>query len=296
MTETLSSDSAFDREKWEADVRLREREIAVKEHEQDTNKLDVQAKLEELRRSRWTNPLVLAVLAATFAAAGNAAVALINGVLQRSLEESRATAQVELESKKALAEQKIEEAKAEAARILEVIKTNNPDTAAVNLSFLLETGLIVNQERRASLAAFLKSRAPGQGPALPAREENSPRRGPLTYKCPIKEGRSASFVKDELESFLKSKGSSKFQVIHNGDMGANTAGIWIKSSNTDEGFLIEVTAPNSGLVTTKFYGDPSTRSDEQILADQSAAKFSELALALLRIKLRELSTSSSCAT
>jgi hypothetical protein len=89
-------------------------------------------------------------------------------VLQRSLEESKAAAQDRLERNKAEAEQRIEEAKAEAARILEAIKTSDPDRAAVNLDFLLKTGLIINQDRRANLAAYLKDRTPGQGPALPA--------------------------------------------------------------------------------------------------------------------------------
>jgi hypothetical protein len=171
-TEKSASNHKFDREKWETDIRLREREIAVKEREQDIKDREVQAKIDEQKRSRWTNPLVLAVLVAALAAAGNAGVALINGILQRSLEESRAASQNKLERNKAEDEQRIEEAKAEAARILEVIKTNDPDKAAVNLDFLLETGLIINKDRRANLAVYLKSRIPGQGPALPARESD----------------------------------------------------------------------------------------------------------------------------
>lgn len=65
-------DPAFERERWEADIRLREREIAVKE-------IEAAARAEELKRSRWRDPIVLAVLAATLAAGGNAVVAVING-------------------------------------------------------------------------------------------------------------------------------------------------------------------------------------------------------------------------
>jgi hypothetical protein len=127
-----SSNPEFDREKWQTDVRLREREIAVKESEQKIKDREVQAKIEEQNRSRWTNPLVLAVMAAALAAAGNAAVALINGILQRSIEEERASFQNVSATKKAEEDRQIEEIKGESARILEVIKTNNPDMAAAN--------------------------------------------------------------------------------------------------------------------------------------------------------------------
>src|SRR5262249_44754297 len=165
---TALNDPEFEREKWQADIRLREREIVIKEREQDIKDREVQAKIDEQNRSRWTNPLVLAVLAAALAATGNASVAVINGILQRSIEQERAASQTALETRKAEEDRQIEEAKGESARILEVIKTNDPDKAAVNLNFLLETGLITNDGRRKSLAAFLERRRPGQGPALPA--------------------------------------------------------------------------------------------------------------------------------
>jgi hypothetical protein len=74
----------FEREKWEADIRLRERETAVNESEQKVRHREVEARVEELKRSRWANPLVMALLAAALAALGNAGVALINGIEQRS--------------------------------------------------------------------------------------------------------------------------------------------------------------------------------------------------------------------
>jgi hypothetical protein len=57
--------------------------------------------------------------------------------------------------------------KQKAARILEVIRTNDPDKAAVNLKFLVDAGLISDAVRRKDLQAFLDNRAAGQGPALP---------------------------------------------------------------------------------------------------------------------------------
>ena len=152
-------DLAFEREKWEADVRLREGEIAVKRAELELKRI-------ELDRSKWTNPLVLAVLAAALAAGGSAVVALINGSAQRLVETTHNDAQVTLERFKVDGQQKVEEGKAEAARILEVIKTADPDKAAENLSFLLKSGLIENDVRRQKLAEFLKQRKSGEGPTI----------------------------------------------------------------------------------------------------------------------------------
>src|ERR1700686_3738268 len=107
----------FEREKWRADCELRKREIEITEREQ--------------ARSRWSNPIVLAVLAAALAGLGNAAATWLNGIEQRKLETERA------EQAKIM-----EETKAEAARILEVIKTGDADKAATNLKFLADMGLI----------------------------------------------------------------------------------------------------------------------------------------------------------
>lgn len=132
----------FEREKWSGEYELRKREIEIKEREQS--------------RSRWSNPVVLAVLAAALAGLGNAAATWLNGIEQRNLEAARA------EQAKVM-----EETKAEAARILEVIKTGDADKAAVNLKFLVGTGLITNGDRIRSIDAFLAERPAGVGPALP---------------------------------------------------------------------------------------------------------------------------------
>ena len=178
MLGDVSADPSFEREKWAVDVRLRERELAVLEREVAVKENEQGLKAREQARSRWANPLVIAVFAAALAALGNAGVAWINGWEERRLEDTRNKAQLALEREKATTEnqleksktdglQAIEETKAEAARILEVIKTSDPDTAAVNLSFLLETGLIANESRRKSLSAFLAKRTAGEGPSLP---------------------------------------------------------------------------------------------------------------------------------
>lgn len=132
----------FEREKWLAECELRKRELEIKEREQS--------------RSRWSNPVVLAVLAAALAGIGNATVTWLNGIEQRNLE-----------AEKAAQARMMEETKAEAARILEVVKTGDADKAAANLKFLVETGLISNTDRLKSIQTFLAERQAGQGPALP---------------------------------------------------------------------------------------------------------------------------------
>jgi hypothetical protein len=132
----------FEREKWRGEYELREREIKVKER--------------EASRSRWSSPLVLAVLAAAIAALGNAAAIWLTGRSQHDLETTKA------EQTRVL-----EESKAEAARILEMIKTGDPEKAADNIKFLVDAGLISDPDRRKNIQNFLAHRPAGKGPALP---------------------------------------------------------------------------------------------------------------------------------
>jgi len=52
---------------------------------------ELSLKKSDLNRSRWINPLVIAILAAAAAALGNAAIALITSTKQLELERERAT-------------------------------------------------------------------------------------------------------------------------------------------------------------------------------------------------------------
>jgi secreted trypsin-like serine protease len=65
----------------------------------------------------------------------------------------------------------LEQSKAEAARILEVVKTNNPDKAATNLKFLIDTGLISDQNVSKQVQAYLDTRKPGEGVTLPTNQD-----------------------------------------------------------------------------------------------------------------------------
>ncbi|RIA31895.1 uncharacterized protein DUF4019 [Ectopseudomonas oleovorans] len=136
----MENKEVSERERWEVEKAFRDREIKIRESE-------VQISMQEHRSSQWRNPLVLAILAAAIAAGGNAIVAIVNGNLQRDLEDQ----------------------KSEQTRILEVIKVGgNPDKAAENLDFLLKAGLIRNSAQSGTLSKYLSERKPGTGASLPS--------------------------------------------------------------------------------------------------------------------------------
>jgi hypothetical protein len=155
--DALPAQLKFEREKWAAEVVAREREIAIKEREQQTREAELTLKRSEQARSQWTNPLTVAVVGAALIGLGNAIATWWNGRLQRVLEAERAIQQ-----------QSIDERRAESERILQVIKTGDPDRSATNLLFLLESGLIYSNSIASRLRDYLAQRKPGSGPSLPA--------------------------------------------------------------------------------------------------------------------------------
>lgn len=132
--------------RWEAEQAFREREISIQERGQASKEAELDLRKEEHASSSWRNPLVVAIFAATVAAIGNAGVAYTNGISERRLETQRSEQQ----------------------RILEMIKTGDPNKAAENLKFLLAAGLINDQDIKKRLAEFLAEREPDTGPTLPA--------------------------------------------------------------------------------------------------------------------------------
>lgn len=92
---------------------LREREVAAKERE-------VALKAEELRKSRWGNPLVIALLAATVGLLGNMGVAYLNN---RNSE-------------------RVERLREQSNLLVDVVKTGNPKESCQNLIFLVSLGLL----------------------------------------------------------------------------------------------------------------------------------------------------------
>jgi hypothetical protein len=150
MTTTERTQLEIDHERWLDDYDLRKREVEIKERDQS--------------RSRWSSPVILAVLAAGLAGIGNATVTWLNAFEQRKLE-----------ADKAIQAKIMEETKAEAARIFEVIKTGDADKAATNLKFLVDTGLITNSGRIEKIHAFLEQRPEGRGPTLPVGQSSADR-------------------------------------------------------------------------------------------------------------------------
>jgi hypothetical protein len=146
-TPTASPD---DRERWEAEIEVRRREVAVAEHEaqikdreQRLKSRELRLKIIELRRSRFTNPLLLAIIAATVTALGTAFGTLFTTLKQQDLERI----------------------KADSSLFLEVIRTGSQN-AKDNLSFLVNAHLINDEARRKQISAYLASEAPI--PTLPS--------------------------------------------------------------------------------------------------------------------------------
>jgi hypothetical protein len=125
----------LDQKKAEQEYQVRLKELGLKEA--------------EVKRSRWSSPLVLSIIAATIAAAGNGYISWLNGANQLAIESTRNASQ-----------RAIEQEKAEAARILEATKSSSPNDAAAKIKFLIEVGLISDPNRQAALEAYLESSKP----------------------------------------------------------------------------------------------------------------------------------------
>ncbi|QPF81978.1 hypothetical protein IC762_19485 [Bradyrhizobium genosp. L] len=97
------------------------------------------------------SPILIAVWTAAIAALGNGVVSYMNGRQMYALEHE----------------------KAQSAVILEVVKTNSPDRAAGNLAFLVEIGVISEEQAGERLKNYLKTRVAGQGPSLPSVSDKS---------------------------------------------------------------------------------------------------------------------------
>jgi hypothetical protein len=105
----LSPKDRLDRDRFEIDVELRRKELALREKE-----LDLKAKSD--RGAAWRSPLFLALLAAVAGLIGNAIVALVQG---RSASE--------LKEREAANNEKIEAEKFRSDMILQVIKTGDTE-------------------------------------------------------------------------------------------------------------------------------------------------------------------------
>ena len=147
----------FEKDRWREDLALRERELDLKIRDQENKNTEISLKKEDVSKSSWRNPIVVAILTAAAAGVANLVVAYVNARSQNTLERERN-----------LATLKQAEAKAESDRILEMIKTGNTETAAKNLEFLLDAGLVRDKLIAERIKSYLAMRKPGTGPSLPA--------------------------------------------------------------------------------------------------------------------------------
>jgi hypothetical protein len=95
-------------------------ETAAKKQELSFHEREVKAKEEELRRSRWLNPMVIGLFAAALGLIGSVIVARVNNQASQQLEQFRS----------------------QSTLILQAIKTGDQDGACRNLVFFVSLGLL----------------------------------------------------------------------------------------------------------------------------------------------------------
>jgi len=144
----------FERYKLEQELELRRAELDLQHRE-----LEIRERA--AKRSALTSPLVLGIFAAAIGLAGNLVATIYNGVLEREKLDAR-NRQLAQEFERNL---QLEGRRSEAALILEAVKTGDPNSAATNLEFFLEAGLLDHHE--AELAAYVRNRQPNSGVYLP---------------------------------------------------------------------------------------------------------------------------------
>ncbi|WP_293973514.1 hypothetical protein [Sphingomonas sp.] len=142
--------------------------MTIAEREQKLKEDDLQLRRQEAGRARWLNPILVGVFAAFVAALANVAVAWWNGRSQRELDRIRANDNLTLEQEKFRSELELHARQAESARILEMIKTGDPDKASDNMSFLVKIGLISTPDLVEKLNHYVAGREPGTGASLPS--------------------------------------------------------------------------------------------------------------------------------
>jgi hypothetical protein len=112
----------------------KERELALKEREVVAREREIALKAEELKRSRWLNPVVLGLFAATAGLIGNIIIARVNNDNTQAVERLRLQSNL----------------------IVEAIKTD-PKSACTNLTFLVGLGFIDDGQKAIQTACNASS-------------------------------------------------------------------------------------------------------------------------------------------
>jgi hypothetical protein len=142
-------------------VDLRERQVEIREEEVSLRERLADLREKDSQRSRWRDPLFLAIVAAVVGLVGNLTVTFIQG-------------------RENIAAEKL---KGQSDLILQAIKTNESDSAR-NLAFFVKLGLLddPNHNIEKFIAAQGAPSLPGGGPSAPSRA--SSRRASLKYREP----------------------------------------------------------------------------------------------------------------
>jgi len=131
-------------------------ELTLRRHELAIEEKALELKIAEHRRSQFSTPVILALIAAIAGFLGNAFLSSYNAREQRELEERRFTENI-----------RILQLRSQQERIIKFLETGNTEKAAANLNFGIQVGLITDNEIRDSLKKYLENVSPGKGPALP---------------------------------------------------------------------------------------------------------------------------------
>lgn len=135
----------LDRAKFEFDKGVQNEQIKLKQLETTRLAKELEFKEQDAARSRWTNPLVVAIIGAVFVGVGNIAVTAFNGRFQRNLSDSTNAQLGYLES-----------VKVENASVLEVVKLGDPDKVRAGLCLLFKLNSIKTSSTNAAVQSYLR--------------------------------------------------------------------------------------------------------------------------------------------
>ena len=154
---------------------LRERKLEIREEEVSLRERLSDLREKDSQRSKWRDPLFLAIVAAIVGLMGNLTVTFIQG-------------------RENIAAEKL---KAQSDLILQAIKTNESDSGR-NLAFFVKLGLLDDPNHK--IESFIASQGaptlPATGPSAPSRA--SSRRAPMKYREPNLSETPQTIAVDEL--------------------------------------------------------------------------------------------------
>jgi hypothetical protein len=133
-----------DREKFEFDKKVRLEELDLKKAENLRLGDELKLKQQELQRSRWANPLIVAIIGAIAIGFGNLAVSRFNAKAARDLSDSTNANQGYLES-----------VRSENTSVLEVVKLADAEKVRNGLCLLLKLNSVKSDTTHAAIQSYL---------------------------------------------------------------------------------------------------------------------------------------------